>query len=139
MEGLQRASQLPGGAGPYELQAAIAACHARARTPEQTDWRAIVRAYDALAAVMPSPIVALNRAVAVSMAEGPAAALPLVEALAAEGALDEYHLLPAMRGDLLHKLGRLAEAREQFEQAAALAQNQRERELLLSRARATLS
>jgi len=110
-----------------------------ARAPEQTDWGAIVRAYDALAAVMPSPIVALNRAVAVSMAEGPAAALPLVEALAAEGALDEYHLLPAMRGDLLHKLGRLAEARGQFEQAAALAQNQRERELLLSRARATPS
>ena len=139
IEGLQKASELPGDAGPYELQAAIAACHARARAPEQTDWGAIVRAYDALAAVMPSPIVALNRAVAVSMAEGPAAALPLVEALAAEGALDEYHLLPAMRGDLLHKLGRLAEARGQFEQAAALAQNQRERELLLSRARATLS
>ncbi|HXR52516.1 MAG TPA: RNA polymerase sigma factor [Steroidobacteraceae bacterium] len=136
---LDRARTLPGNAGPYELQAAIAACHGRARAPEQTDWREIVRAYDALIEALPSPVVALNRAVALSMAEGPEAALPLVEALAGEGALDAYHLLPAVRGDLLVKLGRLAEARAQFEQAAALAQNQRERELLLERARATLS
>jgi len=136
---LDRARALPGNAGPYELQAAIAACHGRARAPEQTDWREIVRAYDALIEALPSPVVALNRAVALSMAEGPEAALPLVEALVAEGALDAYHLLPAVRGDLLVKLGRLAEARAQFEQAAALAQNQRERELLLERARATLS
>jgi len=136
---LDRARALPGNAGPYELQAAIAACHGRARAPEQTDWREIVRAYDALIEALPSPVVALNRAVALSMAEGPEAALPLVEALAGEGALDAYHLLPAVRGDLLVKLGRLAEARAQFEQAAALAQNQRERELLLERARATLS
>jgi RNA polymerase sigma factor (sigma-70 family) len=136
---LDEARALPGHAGPYELQAAIAACHGRARAPEQTDWRAIVRAYDALIEALPSPVVALNRAVALSMAEGPEAALPLVESLAAEGALDAYHLLPAVRGDLLVKLGRLIEARAQFEQAAALAQNQRERELLLERARATLS
>jgi len=136
---LDRARALPGNAGPYELQAAIAACHGRARAPEQTDWREIVRAYDALIEALPSPVVALNRAVALSMAEGPEAALPLVEALAGEGALDAYHLLPAVRGDLLVKLGRLTEARTQFEQAAALAQNQRERELLLERARATLS
>jgi len=136
---LDRARALPGNAGPYELQAAIAACHGRARAPEQTDWREIVRAYDALIEALPSPVVALNRAVALSMAEGPEAPLPLVEALAGEGALDAYHLLPAVRGDLLVKLGRLAEARAQFEQAAALAQNQRERELLLERARATLS
>jgi len=136
---LDRARALPGNAGPYELQAAIAACHGRARAPEQTDWREIVRAYDALIEALPSPVVALNRAVALSMAEGPEAALPLVEALAGEGALDAYHLLPAVRGDLLVKLGRLAEARAEFEQAAALAQNQRERELLLERARATLS
>jgi len=136
---LDRARALPGNAGPYELQAAIAACHGRARAPEQTDWREIVRAYDALIEALPSPVVALNRAVALSMAEGPEAALPLVEALAWEGALAAYHLLPAVRGDLLVKLGRLAEARAQFEQAAALAQNQRERELLLERARATLS
>ena len=136
---LDRARALPGNAGPYELQAAIAACHGRARAPEQTDWREIVRAYDALIEALPSPVVALNRAVALSMAEGPEAALPLVEGLAGEGALDAYHLLPAVRGDLLVKLGRLTEARAQFEQAAALAQNQRERELLLERARATLS
>ena len=136
---LDRARALPGNAGPYELQAAIAACHGRARAPEQTDWREIVRAYDALIEALPSPVVALNRAVALSMAEGAEAALPLVETLAAEGALAAYHLLPTVRGDLLVKLGRLTEARAQFEQAAALAQNQRERELLLERARATLS
>jgi RNA polymerase sigma factor (sigma-70 family) len=136
---LERANSLPGSPGPYELQARIAACHGRARTAEQTDWAGIVRAYDALAAVMPSPVVELNRAVAVSMADGPSAALPLVEALASEGALNQYHLLPAVRGDLLQKLGRISEARTQFEQAASLAQNQRERELMLERARATLS
>jgi RNA polymerase sigma factor (sigma-70 family) len=139
LDALERARSLPGSPGPYELQARIAACHGRARTAEQTDWPGIVRAYDALAAVMPSPVVALNRAVAVGMAEGPAAALPLVEALAGEGTLDQYHLLPAVHGDLLQKLGRMSEARTQFEQAASLAQNERERELLLDRARATLS
>ena len=136
---LEHARALSGSPGPYELQAMIAACHGRARTAEQTDWRAMVQAYDALAAVMPSPVVALNRAVAVSMADGPAAALPLVESLASEGSLDDYHLLPAVRGDLLNKLGRPSEARAQFELAASLAQNQRERDLMLERARATLS
>jgi len=136
---LERARTLSGSPGPYELQAMIAACHGRARTAEQTDWRQIVQAYDALASVMPSPVVALNRAVAVSMADGPAAALPLVEDIASEGTLDDYHLLPAVRGDLLQKLGRLTEARAQFELSASLAQNQRERELMLERARATLS
>ncbi len=133
---LQRARHLPGAAGPYELQATIAACHARARRPEDTDWRAIIAGYDALGAVMPSPIVALNRAVAVSRADGAAAALPLVEALAREGSLDGYHLLGAVHGDLLVQLGRHAEARAQFEQAADLARNQREKQLLQARARA---
>ncbi len=136
---LERAGALPDAPGPYELQAAIAACHARARTAQQTDWRAIVQAYDELISIMPTPVVALNRAVAVSRADGPGAALPLVEGIAAEGALTDYHLLPAVHGDLLEKLGRLGEARVQFERAAALAQNQRERALLLERMRATLS
>jgi RNA polymerase sigma factor (sigma-70 family) len=136
---LELAGNLPGEAGPYELQARIAACHARARRAEDTDWRRIVSAYDALLEIMPSPIVALNRAVAVSRAQGAAAAMPLVDAIVAEGALKEYHLLPAVRGDLLMTLGRLGEARGEFERAAALAQNQRERQLLLDRARATLS
>jgi RNA polymerase sigma factor (sigma-70 family) len=136
---LEQARNLPGDAGPYELQAAIAACHARARRPEDTDWRAIVAAYDELEQIMPSPIVALNRAVAVSRAEGPAAALPLVDAIAAEGKLRDYHLLPAVRADLLVSLGRPSEARVEFERAAELAQNQRERALLLERARATMS
>jgi predicted RNA polymerase sigma factor len=135
---LARAQQQPGAPGPYELQAAIAACHASARTAAATDWNAIVRIYDQLARVLPSPVVQLNRAVAVGMAQGPGAALPLVEAIAAEGALDDYHLLPAVHGDLLAKLGRRAEARGQFERAAQLAQNQRERALLLERMRATL-
>jgi RNA polymerase sigma factor (sigma-70 family) len=135
---LARAQQQTGLPGPYELQAAIAACHASARTASATDWNAIVRIYDQLARALPSPVVLLNRAVAVSMAQGPGAALPLVEALAAAGALDEYHLLPAVHGDLLAKLGRRNEAREQFERAAQLAQNQRERTLLLERMRATL-
>jgi predicted RNA polymerase sigma factor len=136
---LELARNLPGEAGPYELQAEIAACHARARRPEDTDWNGIVAAYDALAEIMPSPVVALNRAVAISRARGPAAALPLVDAIVAEGKLGNYHLLPAVRADLLVSLGRQSEARAEFEQAAALAQNQRERNLLLERARATLS
>jgi RNA polymerase sigma factor (sigma-70 family) len=138
LDALARAQKLPGQPGPYELQAAIAACHASARTADATDWNAIVRIYDTLAAAQPSPVVLLNRAVAVSMAQGPAAALPLVEGIVAEGSLEGYHLLPAVRGDLLNKLGRRAEARAEFERAAALAQNQRERALLLERARATL-
>jgi RNA polymerase sigma factor (sigma-70 family) len=135
---LARAQALPGGAGPYELQAAIAACHASARTADATDWNGIVRIYGALARMQPSPVVELNRAVAVGMAQGPAAALPLVDAIAADGSLADYHLLPAVRGDLLLKLERRAEARAEFERAAALARNQRERTLLLERARATL-
>jgi RNA polymerase sigma factor (sigma-70 family) len=136
---LDRAALLPGEAGPYELQAMIAACHSRARSAQDTDWSAIVRAYDELVAVMPSPVVALNRAVAVSRAISPAAALPLVDALVADGILAAYHLLPAVRGDLLVRMGRPTEAREEFERAANLAQNQKEKQLLLDRARATLS
>lgn len=136
---LQQARRLPGAPGPYELQAGIAAGHARARKAEDTDWNAIVAAYDALNEIMPSPIVALNRAVAISRARGPAAALPLVDALEADGRLKDYHLLPAVRADLLVSLGRPSEARAEFERAAGMAQNQRERALLLERARATLS
>ncbi len=136
---LDRASELGGERGPYELQAAIAACHARARTAAQTDWVQIVALYDALVQRQPSPVVELNRAVAVGMAFGPAAALPLVDALAADKVLARYHLLGAVRGDLLVKLGRLTEARPEFERSAALTNNERERELLLGRARATLS
>lgn len=121
--------------GPYALQAAIAACHARAATAAQTDWPRIVALYDALAQATPSPVIELNRAVAVSMAFGPAAALPLVDALAGEPALKNYHWLPSVRADLLVKLGRREEARAEFERAAAMARNQRERELLLERAR----
>jgi RNA polymerase sigma factor (sigma-70 family) len=135
---LARAQQQPGQPGPYELQAAIAACHASARTADATNWNAIVRIYDSLARVQPSPVVQLNRAVALGMAQGPAAALPLVDALAVDGALEGYHLLPAVRGDLLLKLGRRPEARAEFERAASLAQNQREKSLLMERARATL-
>jgi RNA polymerase sigma-70 factor (ECF subfamily) len=124
------------GPGPYALQAAIAACHARARTAEETDWRRIVALYDALVQVAPSPVVELNRAVAVAMAFGPAAGLSLVEALAAERSLENYHLLPSVRGDLLNKISRFEEARSEFEHAASLTQNTRERELLLNRARA---
>jgi predicted RNA polymerase sigma factor len=136
---LETAHRLAGDPGPYELQAEIAACHARARRAEDTNWRSIVIAYDALLAIMPSPIVALNRAVAVSRAEGAAAALPLVDDIVSEGTLKDYHLLPAVRGDLLVTLGRLAEARAEFERGATLAQNQREKQLLLERARQTLS
>jgi RNA polymerase sigma factor (sigma-70 family) len=122
--------------GPYVLQAAIAACHARARTAAETDWGRIAALYQALAAAAPSPIVELNRAVAVGMAEGPAAGLRLVEALEAEPSLKSYHLLPSIRGDLLFKLGRTEEARTQFERAAALTRNGRERALLSARAAA---
>ncbi|WP_328501947.1 RNA polymerase sigma factor [Streptomyces sp. NBC_00457] len=121
--------------GPYALQAAIAACHAHALTYEDTDWRAIATLYGLLAARAPSPVVELNRAVAVSMADGPAPALELVDALATEPALRDYHLLPSVRGDLLARLGRTAEAREEFARAAGLARNERERKLLLARAR----
>ncbi|MFK0226009.1 RNA polymerase sigma factor [Streptomyces sp. NPDC090303] len=121
--------------GPYALQAAIAACHARAASYEATDWAIIAALYGRLGTLAPSPVVELNRAVAVSMTEGPAAALPLVDALAAEPALARYHLLPSVRGDLLARLGRTAEARAEFERAAALTRNESERALLLGRAR----
>ena len=133
---LDRAEQLGGALGPYALQAAIAACHARARTPTETDWARIVALYDALAQLTPSPVVELNRAVAVGMAFGPAAGLELVDALSSEPTLRTYHFLPSVRGDLLAKLGRSEEARAEFERAAALTQNARERELLLGRAAA---
>ena len=120
--------------GPYVLQAEIAACHVRARIPEETDWARIIEFYDALAQVTPSPVIELNRAVAVGMAFGPAAALKLVDALAAEPALKTYHFLPSVRADLLKKLSRIAEARVEFERAASLTRNTRERELLLERA-----
>ncbi len=133
LEALARAERL-GSLGPYGLQAAIAACHARAATPDATDWQRIVALYDALAVVMPSPVVELNRCVAVGMAYGPAAALPIVDALLAEPSLRAYHLLPTVRGDLLFKLGRFAEARLEFERAGALAGNTRDRALLQKRA-----
>lgn len=132
---LARAEKLAGARGPYALQAAIVACHARARTAEETDWERIVALYDALAELTPSPIVELNRAVAVSMAYGPAIALELVDSLRSEPALKSYHLLPSVRGDLLMKLGRLSEAKPEFEYAASLTRNARERELLLERSR----
>jgi len=134
LESLARAEELGGARGRYALQAAIAACHARAGTAEQTDWRRIAALYGELAHVSPSPIVELNRAVAVSMADGPAAGLALVDAIAGEPVLRAYHLLPSVRGDLLAKLGRVAEARAEFERAAAMTRNQRERDLLLARA-----
>ena len=133
---LDRAETLGGALGPYALQAAIAACHARAHTAEETDWERIAALYDALAQLSPSPVVELNRAVAVAMAFGPAAGLELVDALAAEPSLQSYHLLPSVRGDLLARLGRHDEARTEFERAAALTRNTRERELLLGRAAA---
>ena len=133
---LERAAQLGQGHGPYALQAAIAACHARALTPGQTDWLRIAALYDALAQLAPSPIVELNRAVVLSMAYGPAAGLELVDRLGAEAALQHYHLLPSVRGDLLAKLDRKTEARAEFERAAGLTNNLRERALLLARARA---
>jgi RNA polymerase sigma factor (sigma-70 family) len=133
---LERAERLGGALGPYALQAAIAACHARARTPEETNWERIAALYDALAQLAPSPVVELNRAVALSMAFGPAAGLELVDALTEEPSLKSYHLLPSVRGDLLAKLGRLDEARTEFERAASLTRNARERHLLLQRAAA---
>jgi predicted RNA polymerase sigma factor len=131
---LRRAEELSDALGPYTLQAAIAACHARARSVEETDWPRIVALYDGLAALTGSPVVELNRAVAVTMAFGPEAGLELVDSLADEPALRNYHLLPSVRGDVLLRLGRLAEARGEFEHAADLCRNDPERELLLSRA-----
>jgi RNA polymerase sigma-70 factor, ECF subfamily len=132
---LAHAEKLAAVHGPFVLQAEIAACHARARTPEETDWLRIVTLYGELAQLTPSPIVELNRAVAVSMAFGPAAGLELVDALTAERSLENYHLLPSVRGDLLKKLSRFGDARAEFERAASLTQNARERQLLLDRAR----
>ena len=133
---LERAEKYSGTLGPYALQAAIAACHARARAPEDTDWARIAGLYDTLAKLAPSPVVELNRAVALAMAFGPTAGLELVDALTSEPSLKGYHLLPSVRGDLLRKVGRFDEARAEFERAAALTRNARERELLLDRARA---
>ncbi|HET7765661.1 MAG TPA: RNA polymerase sigma factor [Burkholderiales bacterium] len=133
---LERAEKAGGALGPYTLQAAIAACHARANTPAETDWKRIVALYDALAQLMPSPIVELNRAVAVAITYGPEEGLALVDAIAAEPALRGYHLLPSVRGDFLEKLGRLDEARGEFERAASMTRNSREIRLLLDRAAA---
>jgi len=131
---LARAEGFGGSLGPYALQAAIAACHARARTAEETDWTKMTALYDALGQIMPSPVVELNRAVAYGMAFGPAAGLEIADVLLEEPALKSYHLLPAARGDLLAKLGRSAEARAEFQRAASLTRNARERALLLERA-----
>jgi RNA polymerase sigma-70 factor (ECF subfamily) len=131
---LERAERLATPLGPYAIQAAIAACHARARAPEQTDWERIVALYDALVELTGSPVVELNRAVAVARAYGAAEGLELVDELAEDAALREYHLLPAVRGDLLLELGKRAEAKQEFERAAGMTSNARERELLLSRA-----
>lgn len=133
---LARAGALGGAAGPYAMQAAIAACHARARTADETDWTRIAMLYNRLASIMPSPIVELNRAVAITMAFGPAAGLEIVDALLDEPSLRSYHLLPSVRADFLSKLGRHDEARVEFERAAAMTQNGRERALLLERAAA---
>jgi Predicted RNA polymerase sigma factor containing a TPR repeat domain len=134
LDALERAEATAPTRGPYALQAAIAACHARARTPEETDWVRIAALYAALAQLAPSPVVELNRAVALSMAFGPAVGLELVDELAAEPALAGYHLLPSVRGDLLARLGRFEEARAEFERAASLTRNSRERTLLTARA-----
>jgi predicted RNA polymerase sigma factor len=134
LAGLERAEELGGALGPYALQAAIAACHARARAAADTDWARIAALYDALAQLTPSPVIELNRAVAIGMAFGPAAGLELVDALVSEASLAGYQFLPSVRGDLLAKLGRSDEARAEFERAASLTQNARERELLLRRA-----
>jgi predicted RNA polymerase sigma factor len=132
---LDRAEKLAGDSpGPYALQAAIAASHARARTADETDWPRIASLYATLMRVAPSPVVELNRAVAVAMAHGPAAGLEIVEHLARDGALDNYHLLPSVRGDLLFKLKRFEDARAEFVRAASITQNARERDLLLRRA-----
>ena len=131
---LLRARRIGGPPGPYVLQAAIAACHAQAHVPEDTDWHQVTALYAALARIAPSPVVRLNRAVAVSMASGPAEGLALVDALTGEPALRDYHLLPSVRGDLLARLGRTEEARAEFARAAELARNTRERTVLLDRA-----
>ena len=131
---LERVERLGGGHGPYALQAAIAACHGRARTPEDTDWLRIVALYDALLEVLPSPVVALNRAVAVGIGYGPAAGLEAVEELHGSGLLNDYYLLPCVRGDLLLRLGRESEARAEFKRAARLTDNLQERSMLLARA-----
>jgi predicted RNA polymerase sigma factor len=131
---LERAERLGGAFGPYALQAAIAACHARAHSAAETDWPRIAALYDALAELAPSPVVELNRAVAVAMAYGPAAGLKLTDSLTLEPALEGYHLLPSVRGDLLEKLGRFEEAGAEFERAASLTQNGRVRKLLIERA-----
>ncbi|MCM8747765.1 hypothetical protein NET02_01235 [Thermomicrobiaceae bacterium CFH 74404] len=133
---LGRAEALGGALGPYTLQAAISACHARARAPEETDWARIAALYDALVEVAPSPVVELNRAVALAMAYGPSTGLEAVDRLIEEASLRDYHFLPSVRGDLLAKLGRLDEARMEFERAASLTRNARERALLLERAAA---
>jgi RNA polymerase sigma-70 factor (ECF subfamily) len=133
---LQRAEELGGARGPYALQAGIAACHARASTASETDWQRIAALYEALAQLTPSPIVELNRAVALAMAFGPAAGLELIDTLASEPSLKAYHLLPSVRGDFLFKLGRFVEAQAEFERAASLTRNARERQLLFDRARA---
>lgn len=133
---IERPKKIRGARGPYLVQAEIAACHARAPKAEETDWNRIVELYAELAELTPSPIVELNRAVALSMAEGPAAGLEVVDGLRSESSLADYHLLPSVRGDLLRKLGRLGEARSEFERAASLTRNSRERELLQERARA---
>jgi predicted RNA polymerase sigma factor len=135
---LDRAEELSATPGPYTLQAAIAACHARALRAEDTDWGRIAALYEALAALTPSPVIELNRAVAVGMAFGPEAGLELADQLTTEPLLKAYHLLPSLRGDLLEKLGRFDEARSQFERAAALAHNARERKLLPDRAAAAV-
>jgi predicted RNA polymerase sigma factor len=132
---LERSEGLGGMRGPYAIQAAIAACHARARSGEETDWERIAEFYGELGEVVPSPVVELNRAVAVGMARGPAAGLELVDPLVSDPALENYHLLPSVRGDLLKKLGRMAEARAEFERAASITRNVREKNLLLERAR----
>ena len=136
LDALARAEALGGAAGPYAMQAAIAACHARAKSGDDTDWVRIAALYDTLARLTPSPVVELNRAVAVSFARGPAAGLAIADALTSEPSLERYHLLPSVRGDLLAKLGRESEARAELERAASLTRNARERDLLLARAAA---
>ena len=139
LRALERAESLGAEPGPYVLQAAIAACHARARTAEETDWARIAKLYDALSLLSPTPVVELNRAVALGMAYGPAVGLELVDQLTEVPAMKGYHLLPSVRGDFLVRLGRLAEAREEFVRAAELCGNARERELLQSRAASAIS
>lgn len=136
LSALESAEELGGAPGPYLLQAAIAACHARARTAEETDWAEIARLYASLAQIAPSPVVELNRAVAVAFSQGPAAGLEILDPLQSDRSLEAYHLLPSVRGDLLARLGRLEEARAEFERAAALTRNERERRMLLDRAAA---